>query len=74
MAKRINCREYFVADNEEIAKAMGMSIGGVEKLLRRASINFEKKLKERLGDSATLYDILPALSGRGDYNESLSSL
>jgi hypothetical protein len=53
---------------------MGMSEKATESLLRRATRKFQSKLKEKLGDSVTLYDILPALSGRGDYNEPLQSL
>lgn len=67
-------REYFVADTETIALEMGLSYKATESLLRRAQRKFEKKLKERLGNSVALYDILPALSGRGDYNESLSCM
>ena len=40
----------------------------------RATKKFEKKLKEKLGESITLYDILPALSGKGDYDEQMSCL
>ncbi len=67
-------REYFVVDTQTIALEMGMSEKATESLLRRATRKFQSKLKERLGESVTLYDILPALSGRGDYNEPLQSL
>lgn len=67
-------REYFVSDTETIALEMGLSYKATESLLRRAQRKFQAKLKEQLGDSVTLYDILPALSGRGDYNEPLQSL
>lgn len=67
-------REYFEVDTLTIALEMGMSEKATESLLRRATRKFQAKLKEQLGDSVTLYDILPTLSGRGDYNEPLQSL
>jgi hypothetical protein len=66
-------REYFVMDTEEIAKEMGMPFSTTEKLLKKASINFQIKWKERVGTHATIEDIIPLLRGRGDY-EPLQSL
>ena len=58
---------------KEIADEFGISEKGADSLCRRASKKFEKKLKEKLGESVTLNDILPLLTGRGDY-EPLQSL
>lgn len=73
MTKRFDCREYFVADTHDIANAMGMTYKATESLLRRATIKFENKLKERLGMCATIDDIIATLPERGDY-EPLQSM
>ena len=73
MTKRFDCREYFEADSDAIAAEMGITRKAAESLITRATAKFEKKLKEKLGESVTLKDILPLLSGRGDY-EPLQSL
>ena len=73
MTKRFDCREYYEADVEAIAAEMGLNKKTAEGLIARATAKFEKKLKEKLGESVTLNDILPLLSGRGDY-EPLQSL
>lgn len=67
MTKRFDCREYFVADTQTIADAMGLPYKTTASLLRRATIKFENKLRERLGSHATIEDIIPLLYGRGDY-------
>ena len=58
----------------EIAKELNMNPSTVESIIRSASKKFNKKLKEKLGEDISLYDIIPALSGRGDYNEQMQSL
>lgn len=73
MTKRFDCREYFAMDTETIAKAMGMPFSSTEKLLKKATVNFNIKLRERLGNDATIEDIIPLLYERGDY-EPLQSL
>lgn len=60
--------------NEEIGKELNMHPKAVDSLYRRASAKFNKKLKERFGESITLDDILPALSGKGDYDEQMSCM
>jgi hypothetical protein len=74
MTKRFDCREYYEADIEAIVAEMGLKRKTVEGLIARATAKFEKKLKERLGESVTLYDIIPALSGKGDYDEQMLQL
>ena len=74
MTKRFDCREYYEADIEVIAAEMGLKRKTAEGLIARATAKFEKKLKEKLGTSVTLHDILPALHGRGDYDEQMSGL
>ena len=74
MTKRFDCREYYESDSDAIAAEMGITRKAAESLITRATAKFEKKLKEKLGTSITLSDILPSLHGRGDYDEQMSGL
>ena len=73
MTKRFDCREYFVADSQEIAEVTGMSKKQVDNLLHKATKKFEKLLKERLGTEVTIHDIIASFPRRGDY-EPMQSL
>lgn len=60
--------------NEEIGKVLGMYPKAVDSVYRKAKVKIIKKLKQKYGDSITLDDILPALSGKGDHNEQMQSM
>lgn len=58
----------------EVAAEMGISHERARQLEVRAIRKLKKTLLDRYGDSISLYDILPTLSGRGDYDEQMQSL
>lgn len=60
--------------NEEIGKVLGMHPKAVDSVYRKAKVKIIKKLKQKYGDLITLDDILPALSGKGDYDEQMQSM
>ena len=58
----------------EVAAELGVSHESVRCTEIRAIRKLKKTLLERYGDSISLYDIIPALSGRGDYDEQMQSM
>ena len=58
----------------EVAEELGTSY----EVIRTTEIKAIRKLKtalfEKYGNKITLHDILPALSGKGDYDEQMSCL
>ena len=55
----------------EVAAIMGLSYEVVRTTEIKAIRKLKNALYERCGDSIKLCDILPSLSGRGDYNEQM---
>ena len=58
----------------EVAAELGVSYEVVRTTEVKAIRKLKKILLEKYGNSITIYDIIPALSGRGDYDEQMSVL
>ena len=58
----------------EVAAELGVSYEVVRTTEVKAIRKLKKILLDKYGNSITIYDIIPALSGRGDYDEQMSVL